>query len=117
MNSQPEQAEAAATATFQIETAKIAVPKQEAEQVAAPEPEQMDYSDLILSDDNELDDDESDDMEDNSSGGIDIMALLSAQAKKMENISPIDMMEMYGESFSEITLEELEQYINRNRKE
>jgi hypothetical protein len=117
MNSQPEQAEAAATATFQIETAKIAVPKQEADQVAAPEPEQMDYSDLILSDDNEPDDDESDDTEDNSSGGIDIMALLSAQAKKMESISPIDMMEMYGESFSEITLEELEQYINSNRKE
>ena len=93
------------------------MPKQEAEQVAAPEPAQMDYSDLILSDDNEPDDDESDDTEDNSSGGIDIMALLSAQAKKMENISPIDMMEMYGESFSEITLEELEQYINSNRKE
>lgn len=44
------------------------------------------------------------------------MALLSAQAKKMENISTIEMMEMYGEDFSEVTLEELEKYINKNHK-
>ena len=56
------------------------------------------------------------DTEEETSGGIDIMALLSAQAKKMENISTIEMMEMYGEDFSEVTLEELEKYINKNHK-
>jgi RAB protein geranylgeranyltransferase component A len=34
----------------------------------------------------------------------------------MESISTIDMMEMYGEAFSEVTLEELEKYINKNHK-
>ena len=62
--------------------------------------------------------DESDpgDTKEEKSGGIDIMALLSAQAKKMENISSIEMMEMYGDKFAEVTLEELEKYINKNHK-
>ena len=60
-------------------------------------------------------DDESDDFnpQQEDSDDIDIMALLSAQAKKMESISTIEMMEVYGESFSEVTLEELEKYINK----
>ena len=65
---------------------------------------------MIMPDETKPDDTEED------SGGIDIMALLSAQAKKMENISTIEMMEMYGETFSEVTLEELEKYINKNHK-
>ena len=88
--------------TFQIETAKIPAPVQE------PVPEKPDYSDMFIPD--ETDPDES---QDDSSGGIDIMALLSAQAKKMESISTIEMMEMYGEAYTEITLEELEKYINK----
>ena len=58
-------------------------------------------------------DDETDDSQQEASGGIDIMALLSAQAKKMESISTIEMMEMYGEAFTDVSLEELEKYINK----
>ena len=101
---QTESAESATAVTFQIETAKIPAPEKDTEPVS-------DWMDLAMSDD-----DESEDSEDEGSGGIDIMALLSAQAKKMENISPIEMMEMYGEMFSEVTLEELETYINKNLK-
>ena len=106
-NHEEETNEPATTATFQIETAKIPASDQE----TAPVPKKADYSDLIISEDTDQDDAESE-----SAGGIDIMALLSAQAKKMESISTIDMMEMYGEAFSEVTLEELEKYINKNHK-
>ena len=106
-NHEEETNEPATTATFQIETAKIPASDQE----TAPVPKKADYSDLIMSEDTDQDDTESE-----SAGGIDIMALLSAQAKKMESISTIDMMEMYGEAFSEVTLEELEKYINKNHK-
>jgi hypothetical protein len=34
----------------------------------------------------------------------------------MENISTIEMMEIYNEAFTEVTLEELEKYINKNHK-
>jgi hypothetical protein len=34
----------------------------------------------------------------------------------MESISPIEMMEVYGEMFAEVTLEELEKYINKNHQ-
>ena len=103
---QEEPDEPATTATFQIETAELPVPEQE-----APVSEKMDYSDLIIPD-------ETDPVEtrEESSDGIDIMALLSAQAQKMENISTIEMMEVYGEAFTEVTLEELEKYINKKHK-
>jgi hypothetical protein len=97
----------ATTATFQIETAKIPAPAQE----QVPVSEKLDYSDLIIPDETDPGDTKGE-----SSGDIDIMALLSAQAKRMENISTIEMMEMYGEAFSEVTLEELEKYINKNHK-
>ena len=94
------------TVSFQIETAKIPAPAQEVE----PSAERPDYSSMILPEDepdsSEVDDD-----------SIDIMALLCAQAKKMENVSPIEMMEVYGELSSEITLEELEKYINKKYRE
>ena len=77
----------------------------------APAPAKRDYSDLIIPDGTG-----SGATKEENSGGIDIMALLSAQAKKMENISTIEMMEMYGEAFAEVTLEELEKYINKNHK-
>ena len=96
--------ETATTATFQIETAQIPVPVRE----LAPAARNTDYSSLIMPED-----DESDDSQQEDSGSIDIMALLSAQAKKMESISTIEMMEVYGEAFSEVTLEELEKYINK----
>jgi hypothetical protein len=110
--------EVPAAVTFQIETAKIPVPGQEIApmQEAAPaqssEPadKKPDYSSMIMP---EADED-TDDSDQGASGGIDIMALLAAQAKKMENISPIEMMEVYGEDVSEVTLEELEKYINKN---
>ena len=105
-NKQEEPAQPATTATFQIETAKIPAPVKE----KAPEPEKREYSDLIIPDQKAPDD------ENEGSGAIDIMALLSAQAKKMENISTIEMMELYGEAFTEVTLEELEKYINKKRK-
>jgi hypothetical protein len=99
----PAEVETATTATFQIETAKIPAPVQETVSAA-----KTDYSSLIMPED-----DETDDSQQEASGGIDIMALLSAQAKKMESISTIEMMEVYGEAFSEVTLEELEKYINK----
>ena len=102
--SKPEDSGSGTKATFQIETAKIPAPTPEAK--AAPN-----YSSLMMSDDAKAQE-----PAEEKSGGIDIMALLSAQAKKMENISVIEMMEMYGEAFSEVTLEELEKYINKNHK-
>ena len=103
----------ATTASFQIETAKIPAPapKAETEQKAKTEDKKPDYSDLIMPDQKQ-----EEKSEEKSTGGIDIMALLSAQAKKLENISTIEMMEMYGEDFTEITLEDLEKYINKNHK-
>ena len=101
---QEEPAEPAKEVTFQIETAKIPAPAADPEPVTG----KTDYSDLFMSDGA---DDGGDD--EDSSGGIDIMALLSAQAKRMESISTIEMMEMYGEDFTEVTLEELEKYINK----
>ena len=77
-----------------------------------PKSKTQDYSSLIMSDDKQPDDGKEE-----SSGGIDIMALLSAQAKKMESISTIEMMEMYGEISAEVTLEELEKYINKYHKQ
>jgi hypothetical protein len=112
---QEESNKPATTATFQIETAKIPAPAPAPASTSAPAPvsapAKRDYSDLIMPDEKD-----SGDTEEETSGGIDIMALLSAQAKKMENISTIEMMEMYGEDFSEVTLEELEKYINKNHK-
>ena len=107
----------ATTATFQIETAKLSVPVREAAPVrgaapvqeAEPATETNDYSSLLMPEDNQ-----SESANKDNSGGIDIMALLSAQAKKMESISTIEMMEVYGEAFSEVTLEELEKYINKH---
>jgi hypothetical protein len=115
---QPEELDKpATTATFQIETAKIpaSAPAPAPASTSAPAPvsapAKRDYSDLIMPDEKD-----SGDTEEETSGSIDIMALLSAQAKKMENISTIEMMEIYGEEFTEVTLEELEKYINKNHK-
>ena len=108
-NRQQESNKPATTATFKIETAKIPAPAPAP--VSVPKPAKRDYSDLIIPDETV-----SGGTKEENSGGIDIMALLSAQAKKMENISTIEMMEMYGEAFSEVTLEELEKYINKKHK-
>jgi hypothetical protein len=98
--------ESANVATFQIETAKIPAPTQE----TAPATNRPDYSSFIMEDEEESGSAKEDD------GDIDIMALLAAQARKMESISPIEMMEVYGERFTEVTLEELEKYINKNHR-
>jgi hypothetical protein len=105
-------AKPAESVSFQIETAKIPAPQQEPEKKPVEQPED-DYSDLIMPEETELVEKPE---EESNSGGIDIMALLSAQAKKMENISSIEMMELYGEIFTEVTLEELEKYINKHHK-
>ncbi|MCQ2561106.1 MAG: DUF87 domain-containing protein [Clostridia bacterium] len=47
--------------------------------------------------------------------GFDIMALLTAEAEKLGNISPIDLMETYGDTIISITLEDLVAY-NTNHK-
>ena len=99
------QNEPATAAFFQIETAKMPAPVQE----PVPEQEKIDYSSFTIPEENEPAEPKKE-----SSGGVDIMALLAAQAKKMESISPIEMMEIYGEFYSEITLEELEKYINKH---
>ena len=65
--------------------------------------------------DTDTSDDTSEDNKQGASGGIDIMALLAAQAKKMESISTIEMMEVYGEAFSEVTLEEKNQISHRGK--
>ena len=96
-------AEPATSVSFQIETAKI--PAQEAE----PAKQAPDYSSMILPEE-----EASEEEKQESTGGVDIMALLAAQAKKMENISAIEMMSVYGEAYTEVTLEELEKYINKN---
>ncbi len=114
-NPPKEASQPANTATFKIETAKMPAPKAEPAPKPAPKaepaPKKPDYSNLIMSDQKE-----SEETKEKSEGGIDIMALLSAQAKRMENVSTIEMMELYGEDFSEITLEDLEKYINKNHK-
>lgn len=99
-------AESANFATFQIETAKIPAPAQD----TAPATYLPDYSSFIMEDEEEPTSKQEDTDE------IDIMALLAAQARKMESISPIEMMEVYGEMFTEVTLEELEKYINKNHQ-
>jgi hypothetical protein len=96
-------AEPATSVSFQIETAKI--PAQEAE----PAKQAPDYSSMILPEEEAPEEEKQE-----STGGVDIMALLAAQAKKMENISAIEMMSVYGEAYTEVTLEELEKYINKN---
>ena len=102
-----EQKTPANVATFQIETAKIAVPVEE----PAPAPKKVDYSSFTIPEG-----DEPAEPKKENTGGVDIMALLAAQARKMESISPIEMMEIYGEFYSEITLEELEKYINKHNR-
>ncbi len=47
-------------------------------------------------------------------GGFDIMKLLALEAENMKNMSPIDLMEEYGEDVLEIKLEELVQYNTRH---
>ena len=47
---------------------------------------------------------------------FDIMSLLVGQAEEMASVSPIDLMVSYGESTTEITLEELAQYNAQRRK-
>ena len=46
---------------------------------------------------------------------FDIMQLLAAEAEKLANVSPIDMMDTYGELVIDITLEELVHYNNARR--
>ena len=48
--------------------------------------------------------------DDEDDGGFDIMALIKAESERLNNSSPIDMMEAYGEEVIELTLEELIQY-------
>ena len=100
---QPVEQTPASTVSFQIETAKV--PASE----VAPEPKRPDYSDMKLPDEDAPKEEKKE-----TTGGIDIMALLSAQAKKMENVSTIEMMSVYGEDYTEVTLEELEKYINKH---
>ena len=47
---------------------------------------------------------------------FDIMQLLAAEAEKLANVSPIDMMETYGELVIDITLEELAHYNEAQRR-
>ena len=44
---------------------------------------------------------------------FDIMALLDNEVKKMENSSPIDMMDVFGEKTVKVTLAELEKFNNK----
>jgi hypothetical protein len=46
---------------------------------------------------------------------FDIMQLLAAEAEKLANVSPIDMMDTYGELVIDITLEELVHYNKAQR--
>ena len=46
---------------------------------------------------------------------FDIMQLLAAEAEKLANVSPIDMMDTYGELVIDVTLEELVHYNNAQR--
>ena len=44
------------------------------------------------------------------------MLFRSAEAEKLANVSPIDMMETYGELVIDITLEELAHYNEAQRR-
>ena len=105
---QAEIPEPAKTAAFQIETAKIPAPAPTEE----PKSQRPDYSGLMMPDAKKPEEKEQE-----SKQGIDLMALLAAQAQKMDSISTIEMMEMYGEQQSEISLEDLEKYINKKLKQ
>ena len=50
------------------------------------------------------------DEDEDEDSGFDIMALLSMEAERLGDVSPIDMMETYGETVITISLEELMQY-------
>ena len=54
--------------------------------------------------------------EEKDSSGFDIMALLAAEAERIGEISPIEMMTSYDESVIEITLEELAAYNAKLRR-
>ncbi|MDO4732968.1 MAG: hypothetical protein Q4B50_05580, partial [Bacillota bacterium] len=58
-------------------------------------------------------DDSDEDEDDDSALPFDIMALLSEQAERMKDISPIDMMEAYDETVIDISLDDLGQYIRK----
>ena len=57
----------------------------------------------------------SDEEEEQGGSGFDIMALLAAEAEKLGNISPIDLMDTYGDKVIEISLEDLIAF-NQNHK-
>lgn len=51
----------------------------------------------------------------NKAEAIDLMDILMKQADEMEDIDPIDMMDIYDEKVADITLEELAAYIQKHR--
>ncbi|MGN0416010.1 MAG: VirB4 family type IV secretion system protein, partial [Agathobacter sp.] len=52
---------------------------------------------------------------DNKAEAIDLMDILMKQADEMEDIDPIEMMDIYDEKVADITLEELAAYIQKHR--
>ena len=68
-----------------------------------------------FADDSGMMDDDDDD--DSSASSLDLMNLIMQQAENVDSLSPIEMMEDYGDTALEITLEELVQYnVNMSKK-
>ena len=63
----------------------------------------------------ELSDDDDDESGDDGSS-FDLLKMIMQQAESMSDVSPIEMMEDYGDTELEVTLEELIQYNNNLRK-
>ena len=79
-------------------------------------PEEMEPADEDLAYEQEQREDEPEEQPEEAFDGIDLMALLRQNAEELEVSSPIEMMEIYGETVLEVTFEELAQYNNNIRR-
>ena len=79
-------------------------------------PEEMEPADEDLAYEQEQREDEPEEQPEEAFEGIDLMDLLRQNAEELEVSSPIEMMEIYGETVLEITFEELVQYNNHIRR-
>ena len=87
----------------------------------ASESEKEDFFDTYNSEKTETDEDEeldffnsSADSEESSGNDFDLMGMLTQLADEMDDITPIDVMDAYGEEVVDISLEDLVKYVKKN---
>ena len=78
--------------------------------------EKLEPADEDLAYEQEQREDEPEEQPEETFEEIDLMALLRQNAEELEVSSPIEMMEIYGETVIEVTFEELAQYNNNIRR-